>query len=185
MAGTMIRSVARSLGPWLALGLAAVLTPSCGSSSSCTQLPCPPGVAWDSARCACGASEGGASEGGTADATTDGPSHDAGGDVGSDSPSDASPPADSSVDGPADGANDAPGDAPPETSIPEAGFDGSAKDGCLATGGTVGHALCCAGQPDFPNTCAVGACGCAPSASNNVQVCTCPAGKCFNGTQCQ
>jgi hypothetical protein len=179
MGGRMIRSVARSFGAWIALGLAAVLTPSCGSSSSCIQLPCSPETPWDPTTCSCAGAEGGAH-----DATTaDGGSHDAGTDVSADSPSDSNPPADSSSDAP--GTSDAPADSPSETSIPDAPVDSSAKDGCLATGGTVGHAQCCAGQPDFPNTCNVGACGCAPSASNNVQVCNCPAGECFDGTQCQ
>jgi hypothetical protein len=178
----MLPSLVRSLGPFVALAVAVAATASCGSSSSCITLPCPKGVAWDAERCACGASDAGAP-----DATTDAASHDASADVASDSPADSSstdtgPAADSGGDAPSDAPSTS--DAPAETSVPEGGLDAGGKAGCLASGGTLGHALCCNGQPDFPDTCAVGACGCAPNASSNVQVCNCPAGMCFDGTQC-
>jgi hypothetical protein len=44
-------------------------------------------------------------------------------------------------------------------------------------------ALCCA-TTDFPNTCAIGACGSWPNASHEVLVCACGAGICFNGSAC-
>ncbi|MBI5477994.1 MAG: hypothetical protein HY906_04015 [Deltaproteobacteria bacterium] len=50
---------------------------------------------------------------------------------------------------------------------------------CTQTGGTAGSQLCCGSVTDFPDTCGVGNCGCSPSASHQVQVCTCPSGKCF------
>lgn len=50
---------------------------------------------------------------------------------------------------------------------------------CVATGGTVDSALCCLATEAFPDTCAVGACGCAPDSSHDVPVCSCPAG-CFD-----
>jgi hypothetical protein len=63
-------------------------------------------------------------------------------------------------------------------------IESEAEAGCLASGGTVGEAVCCASVEDFPDTCLVGACGCSAEYSHAVQVCTCPAGTCFNGTAC-
>jgi hypothetical protein len=60
----------------------------------------------------------------------------------------------------------------------------TAEQGCLATGGTVTAAMCCLSTGDFPDTCAIGACGCAPSASHEVRVCDCGAGSCFDGSSC-
>ena len=60
----------------------------------------------------------------------------------------------------------------------------TAEEGCLTSGGTVTTATCCASTSDFPDTCAIGACGCSPNASHAVRVCQCSAGNCFNGTQC-
>jgi len=57
-----------------------------------------------------------------------------------------------------------------------------AEQGCLASGGTVTSAMCCASIGDFPDTCAIGACGCAPAASHAVHVCECAAGSCFDGS---
>ena len=59
-----------------------------------------------------------------------------------------------------------------------------AEQGCLNSGGTVASAMCCAGTGDFPDTCAVGACGCSPNASHAVRVCTCGAESCFDGSRC-
>jgi hypothetical protein len=59
-----------------------------------------------------------------------------------------------------------------------------AEQGCLDSGGRVASAMCCAGTGDFPDTCAVGACGCSPDASRAVRVCTCGAGSCFDGSGC-
>jgi hypothetical protein len=56
--------------------------------------------------------------------------------------------------------------------------------GCLGSGGTVTTATCCTSVSDFPNTCGIGACGCAPDESHEVRVCTCAAGSCFDGTAC-
>jgi hypothetical protein len=36
------------------------------------------------------------------------------------------------------------------------------QEGCEGTGGTVETSTCCQGVGDFPNTCGVGQCGCAP-----------------------
>ena len=51
---------------------------------------------------------------------------------------------------------------------------------CTQTGGAVGTQLCCGSVTDFPDTCGVGNCGCSPSASREVQVCTCLSPKCFS-----
>jgi predicted outer membrane repeat protein len=57
------------------------------------------------------------------------------------------------------------------------------EQGCLTSGGTVTTATCCASAGDFPDTCAIGACGCSPDASHDVRVCNCGTG-CFNGSTC-
>jgi len=67
----------------------------------------------------------------------------------------------------------------------DASVGGDAAAGCTASGGTVGTSSCCMSSGDFPNSCLVGACGCAPANSHTVQVCTCPTGQCFNGMSCQ
>ena len=55
---------------------------------------------------------------------------------------------------------------------------------CVASGGTVIMTLCCVTQGDFPNMCLTGSCGCAPGSSHLVSACRCPAGNCWDGTQC-
>jgi hypothetical protein len=49
---------------------------------------------------------------------------------------------------------------------------------CTATGGTVSSSLCCSATADFPNSCLVGACGCAPDYSHTISTCDCTTG-CF------
>jgi hypothetical protein len=56
--------------------------------------------------------------------------------------------------------------------------------GCVASGGTVSMNLCCAASGDFPNTCGIGACSCAPASSHMIMVCVCPGSTCFDGTRC-
>jgi hypothetical protein len=58
--------------------------------------------------------------------------------------------------------------------------DASAQQLCTATGGTVGMSSCCMTASDFPDSCAVGACGCSPDNSKMDSVCTCPANQCFS-----
>lgn len=67
---------------------------------------------------------------------------------------------------------------------PSDGGWGQADEGCTSSGGTISMANCCESADDFPNTCLVGACGCAPSNSHEVAICECPVGKCFDGTRC-
>jgi hypothetical protein len=68
-------------------------------------------------------------------------------------------------------------------------FDGNrcvplaARD-CLESGGTLSSASCCLATGDFPDTCGVGACSCAPEFSHLVRVCECEPGKCFDGLAC-
>ena len=59
-----------------------------------------------------------------------------------------------------------------------------AEKGCLASGGTVGAAVCCLSADDFPGTCLIGACGCSAENSHGVKTCICPRGRCFNGIAC-
>lgn len=57
--------------------------------------------------------------------------------------------------------------------------DGAAEL-CTSSGGTITTASCCAnGAAAFPDTCAVGACGCSPAGSVTIMICNCPAG-CFS-----
>ncbi len=55
---------------------------------------------------------------------------------------------------------------------------------CIAAGGTVSTSMCCGAVSDFPNTCLIGGCGCAPDYSHNVSTCVCPDGKCWDGEKC-
>lgn len=55
---------------------------------------------------------------------------------------------------------------------------------CLKSGGKITTAMCCGNTEDFPNTCKIGACGCAPEDSHRIKVCNCGPGKCFNGKKC-
>jgi hypothetical protein len=57
------------------------------------------------------------------------------------------------------------------------------QQGCIDSGGTVSTAPCCSTAPDFPDTCAIGACGCAPEFSRGVSICDCSVGRCFNREQ--
>jgi hypothetical protein len=54
---------------------------------------------------------------------------------------------------------------------------------CRNSGGVTASRQCCVSAGDFPNTCRLGACGCAPSASREAIVCQCASG-CFDGTGC-
>jgi hypothetical protein len=50
---------------------------------------------------------------------------------------------------------------------------------CVNTGGQVKTSLCCLSTSDFPSECAPGPCGCAPDDSHTINICSCPAGTCF------
>ena len=55
---------------------------------------------------------------------------------------------------------------------------------CINSGGRVETSLCCNSVSNFPNTCSIGACGCAPENSHYVQICICSIGGCWNGDNC-
>jgi hypothetical protein len=57
-------------------------------------------------------------------------------------------------------------------------------ESCIQSGGTVSTGLCCQAVESFPNTCTIGACGCAPDASHEVAICICPTNTCFDGENC-
>lgn len=57
-------------------------------------------------------------------------------------------------------------------------------ESCLRSGGRVAVNMCCKSTPDFPNTCAIGPCGCSPDNSKETKVCDCGEGRCFDGTSC-
>lgn len=68
---------------------------------------------------------------------------------------------------------------------PDAGTDAPSSLAilCASTGGKVGESNCCLSTGDFPNSCAVGACGCSPANSHPVSTCSCPDGTCFDPTR--
>ncbi len=51
---------------------------------------------------------------------------------------------------------------------------------CTSSGGSISTGLCCNSSGDFPDSCLIGACGCAPTSSHTVATCACPAGTCFS-----
>ena len=55
---------------------------------------------------------------------------------------------------------------------------------CTGSGGIVTTTSCCTSASDFPDTCAIGACGCSAEESHDVSTCDCGSGNCFNGTAC-
>ena len=61
---------------------------------------------------------------------------------------------------------------------------GPCQQQCLSSGGMISTAMCCGSTNDFPNTCSIGACGCTPENSHQVNICDCGAGKCFDGSMC-
>jgi len=69
----------------------------------------------------------------------------------------------------------------PPTSTPTVAPTPAPEQVCVDSGGTVATGLCCLSADDFPNTCSIGACGCPPQGSHQVQVCNCGAGQCFAG----
>jgi hypothetical protein len=92
-------------------------------------------------------------------------------------PADAAPPASDAAAPTTDAATPSDDAQAPAT---DAGSSGTTEERCTSTGGTVGSALCCMSASDFPNSCLIGACGCAPNYSKDTKTCSCPAGKCFD-----
>jgi len=58
------------------------------------------------------------------------------------------------------------------------------EQACIDSGGAVEAASCCTTTSDFPDLCVVGACGCSPEDSHEVEICNCGEGKCFDGETC-
>ncbi len=50
---------------------------------------------------------------------------------------------------------------------------------CMTTGGLIANNLCCTGTGDFPSSCPIGACTCAPTNLHAIEACVCPNGGCF------
>ncbi len=80
---------------------------------------------------------------------------------------------------PDEGSDAAALDAVTDVSRVDAALDGSAAVLCVATGGTLDTARCCAATGDFPNTCAIGGCSCSPTSSHDVMTCNCAGNQCF------
>jgi len=75
----------------------------------------------------------------------------------------------------------APDEVPPKPDRYVSLDDRGAADYCTTSGGTVDTRSCCSSVADFADTCgtSVGSCGCSPTNSHTVSVCTCPNGGCF------
>jgi hypothetical protein len=58
------------------------------------------------------------------------------------------------------------------------------EQACIDSGGTLTTASCCQVANDFPSSCLIGACGCSPTNSHQVETCDCGNNKCFDGTKC-
>ena len=57
-------------------------------------------------------------------------------------------------------------------------------DACLKSGGAIAMSSCCLAASDFPNSCNIGACGCAAENSHRIKTCDCGESKCWNGKKC-
>ena len=55
---------------------------------------------------------------------------------------------------------------------------------CINSGGIDINASCCQSASDYPNNCAIGACGCSPDNSKLVHYCDCGPNKCWSGSTC-
>jgi hypothetical protein len=73
------------------------------------------------------------------------------------------------------------GDAEVAAPAPDAAIPSPAA-ACAATGGVLATVPCCMQSGDYPDTCSVGACACAPQYSLPTKVCSCPPGTCFGAT---
>lgn len=60
------------------------------------------------------------------------------------------------------------------------GCDAAQRQGCLDSGGSVSSGECCTTVPEFPDTCDIGSCGCAPQFSRDVALCDCGDSRCFS-----
>ncbi len=58
------------------------------------------------------------------------------------------------------------------------------EQACVNSGGILSNYFCCLSTDDFPNSCLVGACGCSPGNSHEVETCDCGENMCFDGTSC-
>jgi hypothetical protein len=77
-------------------------------------------------------------------------------------------------------------DGSDEADCPDPAPDDEMREECERVGGTVETVLCCADTAErgnFPDMCLVGACGCSPDNSIDVEVCACPEGQCWDGSQ--
>jgi hypothetical protein len=125
-----------------------------------------------------GAAGGAGGTGGSAGARA-GSSGAAGGQVGEDGPVDGGGQHDSDGSGGASSRDTEQADSSTFHDATDAKADTSASDPetlCLKTGGTVASKTCCQAAADFPDTCLVGSCGCAPADSHSVNACSCAAG---------
>lgn len=86
----------------------------------------------------------------------------------------------SSSGGPTSGSSS--GDPTTGSSGASEGTEDTGGSLCTHTGGTESTSLCCTGSGDFPDSCLIGACGCAPDDSHEVKSCSCPVGKCYDAT---
>lgn len=57
-------------------------------------------------------------------------------------------------------------------------------EACVKSGGKIEITFCCKSANDYPNSCAIGACGCSLENSREIKTCVCADNKCWNGTSC-
>jgi hypothetical protein len=69
-------------------------------------------------------------------------------------------------------------------SQPQSGTSTSPEQSCTDSGGQTATSSCCLSANNFPNLCLIGACGCDSTNSQDVKICNCGGGKCFNGKKC-
>jgi len=62
------------------------------------------------------------------------------------------------------------------------------EQSCINSGGEITTMPCyCEGVEEFPDICEPGICTCNPAATNfeeDIRICECQQGKCFNGSEC-
>jgi serpin B len=57
------------------------------------------------------------------------------------------------------------------------------EEACIKSGGSITTKSCCKSIIEFPDTCLIGACGCAPQYSHEVVACECGEGRCWDSSK--
>jgi len=59
------------------------------------------------------------------------------------------------------------------------------EQACINSGGNITTKLCCKLITEFPDTCLIGACGCSPDNSHEINACNCGTGRCWDSSKSQ